>query len=331
MSALARLALIEVLDAEGRVTHAFDVTAWPVRLGRALDNEFVLHDPQVAAHHATLEVDGAGALTLRVGNSRNGARIERGRSLVPLAAGEQATLEPLARWQLGASMLRVRRLHDPLPEEAAQAGLAQQAPRWLLPALAAAALAWVGITLWLSNNPDSGWEDYVPALLSAVGGLAVWGLLWGLASKLFTHRFVFTPHLRLALGFSLAMLASELVLSMLAFALDWPWASRARPLVLLALGAALVARHLRLVLPLAWRHVRAVVVVLAVLSAAVQMATQWQRNERLVDELYASTLLPPAWRLVGAQAPQTLVQELRALEKPLRESARKAAEKDFEP
>ncbi len=326
-----RVALIELLDTEGRVTQAFDVTAWPVRLGRALDNELVLHDPQVAAHHATLDVDVAGAVTLRVGASRNGARIVHGHALLPLAAGEQATLEPLARWQLGASLLRVRRLQDPLPAEAAQAGVAQQAPRWLLPALAAAALAWMGITLWLGNTPDSGWEDYVPALLSAAGGLAVWGLLWGLASKLFTHRFVFTPHLRLALGFSLAMLASELALSMLAFAFDWPWASRVRPLVLLALGAALVARHLRLVLPLAWRHVQAVVVLLAVLTAGVQMAMLWQRNERLVDELYASTLLPPAWRLVGASSPQALVQDLRGLEKPLLESARKAAEKDFEP
>ncbi len=326
-----RVALIELLDSEGRVTQAFDVTAWPVRLGRALDNELVLHDPQVAAQHATLDVDAAGAVTLRVGHSRNGARIERGHALLPLAAGEQATLEPLARWQLGGSLLRVRRLQDPLPAEAAQAGVAQQAPRWLLPALAAAALAWMGITLWLGNTPDSGWEDYVPALLSAAGGLAVWGLLWGLASKLFTHRFIFTPHLRLALGFSLAMLASELALSMLAFAFDWPWASRVRPLVLLALGAALVARHLRLVLPLAWRHVQAVVALLAVLTAGVQMAMQWQRNERLVDELYATTLLPPAWRLVGAQVPQALVQDLRGLEKPLLESARKAAEKDFEP
>ena len=226
-----RVALIELLDTEGRVTGAFDVTEWPVRLGRALDNEFVLHDPQVAAHHATLDIDAAGVLTLHVGNSRNGARIEQGRAMVPLSVGEQARLEPLARWQLGGSLLRVRRLQDPLPAEAAQAGLALQAPGWLLPALAVAALAWMGITLWLGNNPDSGWEDYVPALLSAAGGLAVWGLLWGLASKLFTHRFVFTPHLRLALGFTLAMLASELVLSMLAFAFDWPWASRLRPLV----------------------------------------------------------------------------------------------------
>ena len=67
-----RLALIELLDRDGRARRTLDVHAWPVSLGRALDNTWVLDDPHVAPHHAVLGVDADGHLLLQVGDSRNG-------------------------------------------------------------------------------------------------------------------------------------------------------------------------------------------------------------------------------------------------------------------
>lgn len=51
-----RLALIELLERDGRVSRVLDVHAWPLCLGRALDNDLVIDDPHLAAHHATLAV-----------------------------------------------------------------------------------------------------------------------------------------------------------------------------------------------------------------------------------------------------------------------------------
>ena len=56
-SAPERLALIELLDRDGRCVRAVDVTQWPFSIGRALDNDLVLDDPFVAAAHATLGLD----------------------------------------------------------------------------------------------------------------------------------------------------------------------------------------------------------------------------------------------------------------------------------
>ena len=82
----SRLALIELLERDGRVLRVLDVQAWPLRLGRALSNDFVIDDPHVAAHHATLSLDDQGALELVVGDTLNGLQMD-GR---PLSAGQRA-------------------------------------------------------------------------------------------------------------------------------------------------------------------------------------------------------------------------------------------------
>ena len=70
-----RLALIELLGRDARVQRTQDVRAWPLTLGRALDNTVVLDDPHVAARHATLAPDADGRLLLQVGDTVNGLRL----------------------------------------------------------------------------------------------------------------------------------------------------------------------------------------------------------------------------------------------------------------
>lgn len=326
-----RLAQLELLDGDGRIQQAWDVHAWPLSLGRALDNDIVLHEPHAAAHHARLDVDADGRLVLQALASRNGLRVEEGKARLNLAAGQQAALAPLALWHLGASTLRVRRAEDPLPDERPWAPAVGATRRRTTLALVGATFGWIAASLWLDNAPDASWEAYLPDLLALLVGMGVWVGLWGLASKLFTRRFVVLPHLRVAFGILLAVLVCDAAFALLAFVADWPWASRVRPLVSWALGAALLARHLRLVLPAQARRIPIATALVAVLGLAWTMALQWQRSDRLFAELYVATLAPPSWRLAGAQPPKALVDDLRSLEAPLRERARKAAEKDAEP
>ena len=68
-----------------------------------------------------------------------------------------------------------------------------------------------------------------------------------------------------------------------------------------------------------------------VLGFAVAMVSSWRRNDRLLEELYAPNLMPPAWRLARGAPVQELVNDLRTLEQPLRERAAKAKAEDYEP
>jgi FHA domain len=329
---MTRLAQLELLDADGRVQQAWDIAAWPLTLGRALDNHVVLHDPHAAAHHATVELDAEGRPLLRALSSRNGLRIDQGHSLLSLSGGQSALLPPLATWHLGASTLRLRRAEDPLPDELPLTAQPQPAGASRKPvlALAAALLAWTLGALWLANNPASTWEAYLPPLLALGGGLLAWAALWGLASKLFTRRFAMLAHLHVVLMYALAIGVAEPALGLLAAAADWPWASRIGDLVGWALVAAMLAHHLRLVVPAHPRRINAVAAVLAVLMIGGLMALHWQRNDRWFEEQYVATLPPPSWRLAPARPVSSLIEDLRGVEEVLVERARKAVEKDLD-
>lgn len=329
--AARRVAQVEVHDADGRRVHWHDVQAWPLAIGRALDNDLVLADPHVAAHHATLAPGDDGLLQLHVLASINGAVIESGLRPKSLASGERAALPAQARWRLGRTTLRVHRAEEALAEELPLPLQAGPAAAWVTPLLLALALVWQVASLWIANTADAKFIDYLAPLFGMASGLVVWVLAWGLLSKLFGGRFVVRVHLWLALAVMLAGAAADLVLPALAFIFDQPWLSRLRPLVTVGLGAALVALHLSVVAPRQASRLRATVAAVTVLGLAFQVATQWQRSDRLFGELYADVLLPPALRLAPAQPVAALVDDLRSLEQPLRERARKAKEDEFEP
>jgi FHA domain len=328
---VTRLAQVEVIDAASHGVRLIDVQAWPLRIGRALDNDLVLPDPHVAAHHATVAPDADGRLCVHVGDSRNGVRIEHANSHVQLRAGEQAPLPALARWHLGHSQLLLRLPQDPIAAELPLTRGLATTPGWLIPVLAVVALLWLLASRWIVSDPDTKWNDYLAPVLGAGAALSVWCLVWGLASKLFTGRFTPAPHLRLALIFGLSMQALDLLLMTLAFSLDWPLLSHLRGVASAVLGAIWLTQHLRQVLPKHTRAAAAWVAACTVLGLAVAMVTTWRRSDRLLDELYAPDLLPPAWRLVRGEPVTALVTDLRSLEQPLRERAAKAQAEDYEP
>ena len=84
-------ARIEVLERDGRVRQSQPVPAWPLAIGRAIDNDLVLDDPHVAPYHAVIEAGPGGAPRLRVLPGENGMRCGRrllagGAEPVPLDA-----------------------------------------------------------------------------------------------------------------------------------------------------------------------------------------------------------------------------------------------------
>lgn len=326
-----RLAQAEVVDAVGHGVRLIDVQAWPLTIGRALDNHIVLPDPHVATHHATVAPDADGQLRVSVGDSRNGVRIERGHSTALLRANEQAPLPAGARLHLGHSQLQLRLPQDPLAAELPLLPGLAAGSRWLAPGLALLALAWLLATRWIGSDADTKWNEYLVPALAGGAALFIWCLVWGLASKLFTGRFTMTPHLRLALVFGLAMQGIDLLLMVFAFSLDWPLLSHLRPAATFVVGALWLTQHLRQVLPKHTRAAAAWVAACTVLGFAVALVSTWRRHDRLLEELYAPDLMPPAWRLARGAPVKEMVNDLRTLEQPLRERAAKAQAEDYQP
>lgn len=330
-----RIAQIERLDEQGQVLQVWDVAAWPLRLGRGFDQELSWPDAHLAEHHLTLALNDEGQLTLAPRSSLNGVQLE-GRTLTAAAV-----LPIGAVWQAGGSHWRVRQRGEPaaaeVPLGAGGMAFASNAHRGAPPPptslrglflLAAAALGWEASTLWLDQTPSSTWNAYLTPLVGAVGAIIVWALLWGLASKLFTHRYTVAPHLRIALMYLLATFVIEALAGVVAYALDWPALARWAGPVTLVVGAAMLAHHLRVVLPQQAQRVNVAVAGMTVAGLALAGALSWQRQERLIPYVHLSTLPPPALRLAQPQPVAVLVDELRTLEGPLQDSARRAKDEE---
>ena len=322
-----RVALIEVLDPHGRALRWLDVAQWPLTIGRALDNQLVLDDPHVAAHHLRLEPDAEGRLAMTVLDTGNGVELGRTR----LQAGAQAAVAPGGAFiQLGTVRLRLR-----LPGETLAA-------ERLLPAgRPAAALAILGIAAalmllalldhWLSLDPGADATAWLPVLVGLPVVLAAWCGLWALMSKLFQHRFDIAGHLRIVLPWLLAIELVDLVVPQLAAALGWAalWhlATPAQAVLL----ALMVRAHLAHLLPPQFgRAVGIGVLAMALAGGAISLAFTQRKNDRFARAPYMSTLPLPAFNATTPHPPAALVQQLAPLAERIAERVRKARDDEAE-
>jgi FHA domain len=320
-----RVALIEVLDSDGRVLRAVDVQRWPFTIGRALDQHLVLDDPFVAAHHARLDLDASGQLTLTVGPSHNGVWLDG----QPLAAGaHMAVLRP--RLTLGHTQLVVRLRSQALaPEKVLPPKVTQStAQHSKLVLLALALWLWMMASHALTLDPGADATAWLAPVVTFPAVLLTWCGAWALLSKLFRQRFEFLAHLRVALPWMLALQVIDSLVPLAAAALAWPWLWRLVPALQVLLSVALLYRHLVRVLP---QHQRRVVLLLGrakVVGSEVSLAFTYRSTDRFSSAPYMSTLPLPALNLATPQPTQDLVQNLSAVADKLAQRVAKAHQED---
>jgi hypothetical protein len=321
----APLALLEVLDREGHVRQQMKVLGWPVRVGRALDNEWVLDDVHTAARHFTLAADEAG-LHVEVGDTVNGLWVGPQR----LPAGSRALLTtPVAVFKAGETVLRLRMaaltLQPEVPIQARPLPLRGMPVLWATVALNLVCLAWQA---WLSSDPGGAAATFSNELVAGLGVLLGWCGAWGLLSKLMTRRSHFGWHVRVALLASLAWDLTRGLPGLLAFTLSQPWISSFGFVLPLGVLAWAVATHLRQVEP---RHAgrRRVVACLVFIGAlGAQLSLNLQSNDRWGQDLYLTHLYPPELRLAPTRDLERFMQGVAGLRDDLDEAAAEPAGDD---
>jgi FHA domain len=323
-------ALLEAVDRDGMVRQAWRIEHWPITIGRALDNDVVLTDPHVAAHHATIDLaasDAPGAaatLTVRAGETRNGLAVGRER----LAGGAAKSFDDIGRdldLLIGRTALRLRLPGHALAQEQLLAPMLAVERRWLPTlGLAAAVLLVVVFNSYLDNDPDGLSRAMGVAVLTAVSGGAIWCAFWALLSKLFARQSNFAWHVRVFVVASLVMLSIAALPPLLAFSLSWPWLTDFSFVAVFATMAAAIYFHLLAVEPGRQRLMRGVATTGFVVGVALTLWFNMQRTGRLGEELYMSHLFPPALRLakpvtvdhfVDGLAPMQAILDKQAKEK----------------
>ncbi len=289
------LAVLEVLDRDGSVRHSVAVREWPLRVGRALDNDLVLDDAHTAAHHFSVAPDEQGQLQLTVGDSLNGVQFDVRR----LAAGARAPVgHSVALLVAGRTHLRLRLAsHSLAPEQplGVTRVLTQDLPTLALLALAAALT--LVFSIWLDSDPDNFVRALGSVTVSALTMALGWAGLWTLLSKVFTRESHFGWHLRVLLIAVLTWEAVTLATGLLAFAFSWPWLTDFGFVFDFAILSAVLYFHLQAVEPHHPRRTFGFAVASLVLGVGVSVWRNVQTSDRLGEELYMNHLFPPALRV----------------------------------
>ncbi len=320
-------ALIEILDRDGQVRQSITVTHWPLRIGRALDNDVVLSDPHVAAHHLSIAETEAG-LALSVGDTLNGVQLGSKQLRSSAVAALPADGHPV---ELGAgrTRLRLRLPGHALAPELAIAPLTSLTRRAAPVALAAALLlAGVLFSSYLGNDPDNFVRTAGSTLLSVFVGAVVWCGVWATLSKIFTHQTRFGWHVRVFVFAALALMAIDTLPPLLAFAFSWPWITDFDFVGEIAIVSAALYFHLLAVEPARHRLVKWAAVACAVVGIGLTLWFNVQRTDRLGDELYMNHLFPPMLRVAKPISAEALIDGLAPLKATLDKKAKQAGTDD---
>lgn len=314
------IALLEVLDRDGHVRQYLPISAWPVRAGRALDNDLVLDDAHIAAHHFIVDRDDSGVF-VQVGESINGLSAEG----LHLRHGDRIDVGPRPmRMDAGDSHLCLR-----LAEHALAPELPVRTPRGLWhmawPPIAAGllVLALLVFGIWLDTDPDELTRTLGSMLVAAATAGLVWCAGWSLVSKIFTRRSHFWWHVRVLLIGVLAIDVCGALAHLLAFSLSWPAVSDFSFAIVYAIGAAMLYFHVLGVEPRRPARMRAVAIGIFIAGTGLSLWFNFQSRDQFGEELYMHHLFPPAWRLSRPVETTRFVKGLAPLQATLDEKAKK--------
>ena len=333
------LAVIERLDDHGQVQQLHRVHHWPQKIGRAVDNDLLIDDPHVAAHHAVLaprgrleeisgSVDVIGPVTavrsqsdehtleLAVGDTLNGVSLlpqKRRQKALHARSGQTLALKSGSEFQVGGVTLRLRLPSELLaPEQPLQVGRRQAA--WLMPGLAVVGVLGLAVDQWTQSNPGTPWLEILSPVLAGPFALLLWCAAWALLSKLFRGQFALGSHLRIALPWVVGLMVLAPLLHQASFSFSLPAFSRIVPLLEAAGGCALVWQHLSAIVPKRRWHL-ASTAALGFVAAATYMGYNHQKSEnRWFEQLYVTTISLPAVRVAPAVSVESFMGGLRPLE-----------------
>ena len=320
-------ALIEILDRDGQVRQTQAVTHWPLRIGRALDNDLVLSDPHVAAHHLSVDETDAG-LTLNVADTLNGVQL----GSKQLRSGAVMALQAngdVIEFDAGRTRVRLRLPGHALAPELAIAPMSSLKHRAAPIGLAAALLmAGVLFSSYLANDPDNFARSAGTTLLSVIVGAAVWCAAWATLSKIFTRQAHFGWHVRVFLFAALALMVIDSLPPLVAFAFSWPWITDFDFVGEIMVASAALYFHLLAVEPARHRLVKWAAVACAVVGIGLTLWFNVQRTDRFGDELYMNHLFPPALRVAKPITTDALIDGLAPLRATLDKKAKQVGSDD---
>ncbi len=308
---------VEVLSRHRDVVARYRSDASATTVGRAYDNDVVIDDPAVAAHHLRILRDEGGALIAEDLGSANG--------LFEGDSDKRSTrlvLDGDRPIRIGRTYLRVREASYAVPPERRLAMPMRVLPTVLW--LAAALLGLELVSLWLAETSEPKTAYYLLPPLIVAMLLLVWTTAWAILSRIFTGHARFERHLRIALIGVLGFALFGEFLDYAAFSLSWRWLADYSYVANWLLFATLCFFHLREIGPSRLKAKAATLAALTAVAIATQSVAQAEMRSRFGQQSYVRHLKPPALRLAAPQSEEAFFADAVRI-KPTLDNARKDA------
>ncbi len=239
--------ILEVLEKSGSVRERMRLTAFPVTIGRAYDNDVILDDECVSPHHLSIERDDQGALRAVDMNSENGLyqvpSLKRVDSL-PVGTDNQLLV--------GNTQIRLRRTDFAVPptslanrrRKSAQNMLAGY--RVFIPVL----LAVCGVLImgkYIQTFQKVKYQELILEALSPMLALLIWAGIWAFVGRILGHRAVFFAHANMVMLALLSIYGMNWMTDYYSFAFSATASTKwIEALALTLIGGSLLYGHLHL-------------------------------------------------------------------------------------
>ena len=309
---------VEILTRNKEVKFRHQVNSLPIRIGRGYDNDVILDDPNISAHHALIDETADGRLVIQDLGSHNGIIYKGMRQT-------EITVEGNMILRLGQTSIRVRSADFPVAAEITDAAFYKW-EGWL-PAMTGLILILLLTVLstWINDNKKFEAIRYLTmvALILSIG--LVWCGGWSFANRLFGGSARFGRHLFiLGCGFAVIETLSSLN-DALAYAFSLEIFTRYGSHIIIAICAATIFFHLLTINPLRSRHFVLISIMLAVLGSGLMLMNNYSSTGQLADELYMSQQFPPILRQSSNKPVNQLISEAKKLKISVDEERAKSA------
>lgn len=301
---MEKVVVIEVGEQQGKIVERFRATSFPVRIGRAYDNDLIVTDPYVCPHHCEVVLGEGGEVVVNDLSSVNGTFV-----LGDGARASQVKVGPDSRLRIGHTQLHFKlpgqRVEPTLVDVPHQA-VREWPPRSLLGNLAVLLLGALLMTLWDYLGSYNAFEygkyffgQQIPALIAVAG----WAAVWSVVSRITSHRFAFFRHATIVVSAILIIAASAYLLDFLkfGFAINWPFEIINTAIIAMSI-ALLLYWHLRLCSDQKRRRLMTVATIVSVVLVGLAQVNDFLDSQEFRSgPVYSTTLKPPVFQMVKSK------------------------------
>jgi hypothetical protein len=299
---------VEILSRHREIAARFRIASPEARIGRGYDNDVIVDDPYVAAHHLRVFRDETGQLVAEDMGSANGIFLDGSKSRLA-----RIVIDGKQPIRIGQTFLRVREMNHEVEHERVAHPERPILPIAVAAALGVAVLGIDALNIWLTQTSEPRALSYLAPLLAIAATLLAWVGIWALLSRIFSGRSRFLRNLLIALAGIFAFSLYDEFARFSAFASTWSTASTYQYVAVWSILATVCFLHLREVGSARLVLKGALVTTLLAIAIAVQTLQQSEAFSDSGRENKTRLLMPPALRLVPLRDESAFFGEIARL------------------